>query len=134
VASIDDLIAQISEPRVREQLKREWAEVRKTRQFGLVFDRHLPELVPLPKVTPRRGDLVAKKGQSLTERWRVRRVRDGVAECIRPEGTADAGARFDWPLAELVVVRQFGEPIFPSLTPMDQARNGPACLPSGTHA
>jgi len=76
LASIDDLIVQISEPRVREQLKREWAEVRKTRQFGLVFDRHLPELVPLPKVTPKRGDLVAKKGQSLTERWRVRRVRD----------------------------------------------------------
>ena len=114
---------------MREQLKREWAEVRKTRQFGLVFDRHLPELVPLPKVTPKRGDLVAKKGESLTEHWRVRRVREGVVECVRPEGTADAGARFDWPLMELVVVRQFGEPIFPSLTPMDQVQNGPAGAP-----
>lgn len=56
MASIDDLIAQISEPRAGEQLKREWTEMRKTRQFGLVFDGHLPELVPLPKVTPKRGD------------------------------------------------------------------------------
>ena len=67
MSAIDDLIAQVQEPRLREQLKREWAEARKTKKFGLVFDRHLPELVPIPKARPRRGDLVAKKGGSLTD-------------------------------------------------------------------
>jgi adenine-specific DNA-methyltransferase len=44
--------------------KREWAKAQKTKKFGLVFDRHLPEFAPIPKAQPRRGDLVAKKGRS----------------------------------------------------------------------
>ncbi|MFB1489850.1 MULTISPECIES: hypothetical protein [unclassified Thiocapsa] len=38
MSAIDDLIAQIQEPRLREQLKREWAEARKTKTFGLMID------------------------------------------------------------------------------------------------
>lgn len=126
MSAIDDLIAQVQEPRLREQFKREWAEAQKTKKFGLVFDRHLPEFVPIPKTRPRRGDLVAKKGRSLTDLWRVRRVSGGMVHCVRPEGTPGAGDPWDFLLDELVVVRQFGEPIFPALVPMDQVQNGPA--------
>lgn len=129
MSAIDDLIAQIQEPRLREQFKREWAEAQKTKKFGLVFDRHLPELVPIPKARPRRGDLVAHKGASLTDLWRVRRVSGETVQCARPEGMAGAGDARDWPLDELVVVRQFGEPIFPALTPVDQVQNGPDDAP-----
>jgi adenine-specific DNA-methyltransferase len=129
LSAIDDLIAQIQEPRLREQLKREWAEAQKTKKFGLVFDRHLPELVPIPKARPRRGDLVAKKGGSLTDLWRVRRVSGRMAHCVRPEGTPGTGDPWDLDLDDLVVVRRFGEPIFPTLTPMDQVQNGPADAP-----
>ena len=129
MSAIDDLIAQVQEPRLREQLKREWAEAQKTKKFGLVFDRHLPELVPIPKARPRRGDLVAQKGGSLTDLWRVRRVSGGVAHCVRPEGTPGAGDPWELELEELVVVRRFGEPIFPAPTPVDQIQNGPADAP-----
>ncbi len=96
MSAIDDLIAQVPEPRLREQLKREWAEAQKTKKFGLVFDRHLPELVPIPKARPRRGDLVARKGGSLTDLWRVRRVSGGVAHCVRPEGTPAPATPGSW--------------------------------------
>jgi len=129
LSAIDDLIAQIQEPRLREQFKREWAEVQKTKKFGLVFDRHLPELVPIPKARPRRGDLVARKGGLLTDLWRVRRVSGETVQCARPEGMAGAGDSRDWSLDDLVVVRQFGEPIFPALTPVDQVQNGPDDTP-----
>jgi adenine-specific DNA-methyltransferase len=102
LSAIDDLIAQVQEPRLLEQLKREWAEAQKAKKFGLVFDRHLPELVPIPKARPLRGDLVAKKDGSLTDLWR------------------------------LVVVRRFGEPIFPALVPIDQVRNRSSESPSLT--
>lgn len=88
MSAIDDLIAQVQEPRLREQLKREWAE--KIKEFGLVFGCHLPEFVPIPKTRPRRGNLVAKKGRSLTDLWRVRRVSGGMVHCVQPDGTPGA--------------------------------------------
>jgi hypothetical protein len=51
-----DLIAQIEDPRLRERLRQEWAAATKENEFGLVFDPHWPELLPLPGVRPRRGD------------------------------------------------------------------------------
>jgi adenine-specific DNA-methyltransferase len=100
LSAIDDLISQVQEPRLREQLKREWAEAQKTKKFGLVFDRHLPELVPLPKARPRRGDLVAKKPTnastySLTDLWRVRRVSGGIVHGVPPR-PAPPGCCASW--------------------------------------
>jgi adenine-specific DNA-methyltransferase len=62
VSAMTDLIAQIEDPRLRERLAQEWAAATKEKKFGLVFDPHLPELLPLPGVRPRRGDLVARRG------------------------------------------------------------------------
>jgi adenine-specific DNA-methyltransferase len=121
-----DLIAQIEDPRLRERLAQEWAAATKEKKFGLVFDPHLPELLPLPGIRPRRGDLVARRGGDLAELWRVRRLAEDVATCVRPEGTATAGDIWQFPVDELIVVRQFGEPIFPALIPLASVENGPA--------
>jgi adenine-specific DNA-methyltransferase len=127
LSAIDDLIAQIQEPRLREQLKREWAEAQKTKKFGLVFDRHLPELVPISKARPRRGDWVARKG-SADDLWRAQRVSGGTFHCVRPEGIAGGGL-WKFSLSELFVVDRFGEPSFPALTPVDHIQIGPADAP-----
>ncbi|WP_295588010.1 DNA methyltransferase [uncultured Lamprocystis sp.] len=129
MAAIDDLITHIQDPRLRADFAREWAEAKKTRKFGLVFDRHLPELVPIPQARPRRGDLVAKKGGSLADLWRVRRVAGGIAQVVRPEDTPAAGDPWELPLDELIVVRRFGEPIYPALVPIDRVQNGPPAGP-----
>jgi len=54
------LIAQISDPRLRERLAAEWATASQDKKFGLVFEDHLPELL-LYKTKPRRGDFVCRK-------------------------------------------------------------------------
>ena len=38
MAAVDDLIAQIEDPALRERLAREVAELQRTRKFGLVFN------------------------------------------------------------------------------------------------
>lgn len=48
---------------------------------------------------------------------------------MRPEGTATAGDIWRFPVDELIVVRQFGEPIFPALIPLASVENGPADAP-----
>lgn len=67
MAAIDDLIAHIDDPALRERMAHEVAELQRTRKFGLVFEQHLPELLPIYSATPRPGDLVGKRGEALTE-------------------------------------------------------------------
>lgn len=121
-----DLIEQIEDSRLRERLRQEWEASVREKKFGLVFEPHLPELLPLPKVKPRRGDLVCMREGSLKDLWRVRRVANGVAFCVKPgsEGLGRSADPFQFSLTELLVVRQFGEPIFPALVPVDQVQNG----------
>jgi hypothetical protein len=57
LSAIHDLIAQISDPRLRDRLAAEWVSASKEKKFGLVFEEHLPELLPLHKAKPRKSDL-----------------------------------------------------------------------------
>ena len=125
MAAVDDLIAQIEDPALRERLAREVAELQRTRKFGLVFEQHLPELLPIYSAVPRPGDLVGKRGGALTETWLVLKFDREQVHGIRrnakkPEVLA---------LNDVVVVRQFGDPIFPALVPMDKVQNGPKDAP-----
>lgn len=67
MAAIDDLIAQIEDPALRERIAREVGELQRNRKFGLVFEQHLPELLPVYSAKPHRGDFVAKRGGLLVD-------------------------------------------------------------------
>jgi len=136
LSAIHDLIAQVSDPRLRERLSAEWATASQDKKFGLVFEDHLPELLPLYGVKPRRGDLVCRRHGPLKDVWQIRALREGVATCIRPledahpaESSTSATTPVRFAVDELLVVRQFGEPIFPALVPIDAVANGPADAP-----
>jgi len=45
--AIDDLLKRVDDPALRDALTREFLSVRDDKQFGLVFERHLPESVRL---------------------------------------------------------------------------------------
>lgn len=128
MAKIEDLIAQIPDDRLRKGIAAEVKELKKTKKFGLVFEEHLPETVRLPKLPVKEGELVAKKRESGNELWRVKFIRKGIATLERAvEGYPLASEMgVEVPVAELVVVRSFGDPIYPALVPVDRvARGGP---------
>jgi adenine-specific DNA-methyltransferase len=127
-----DLIEQIDDAALRERFRREWEASVRDKKFGLVFEPHLPELLPLPKAKARRGDLVSVREGSLKDLWRVRRVANGVAYCVKPGAESPGVGTVHFSLGELLVVRQFGEPIFPALVPVDQVENGEAGAPWST--
>lgn len=120
MSAIDTLIAQISDPRLRERLTAEWNNAKKEKKFGLVFEDHLPELLPLHGAKPRKGDLVCRRQGALKEVWQIQSIHAGVATCVKPsneahpsEPTRAAAEPVQFPVDELLVVREFGEPIFP---------------------
>lgn len=133
MSAIHDLISQIGDPRLRERLAAEWKAASTGKKFGLVFEDHLPELLPLPKANPRRGDLVFRRQGALKDVWQVKSVREGVVTCVKPkdethpsEPTRATAETVSFAVDEVMVVREFGEPIFPSLVPVDAVANGPA--------
>jgi len=75
LSAIHDLIGQIGDPRLRERLAAEWKAASTGKKFGLVFEDHLPELLPLPKARPRRGDLVCRRQGAMKEVWQVKSVK-----------------------------------------------------------
>ncbi len=120
MSAIDGLIAQIEDKTLRERLKLETSKIAKEKKFGLVFEEHLPELTPLYKTEVRRGTLVAKRGEDLLNLWRVLSISEGQAVCIK-QGSSEKSQFY---IEELVVVANFGEPIFPTLVPMARVQNG----------
>lgn len=112
MARIDDLVARISEPRLQRELASELAELRRQLRFGLVFEKHVPEVIAVPNVAPAVGDAVRLRTRlNDDDIYRVLAIEDGHARL-----QSAVGAESDAPLADLHVVRAYGEPTYPALT------------------
>ncbi|UIR39648.1 site-specific DNA-methyltransferase (plasmid) [Rhodococcus sp. DMF-1] len=121
---LDQLISQVQDETLRGRLAREVDLLRGSRRFGLVFDRHLPESVRLADHPIRKGLRVALRDESTAETWTVERFTDRTRDIAVLSG--DGGERS---ISDLVVVREFGEPIYPGLRSVERIGNGPAVAP-----
>jgi adenine-specific DNA-methyltransferase len=126
MAKIEDLVAQIPEERLRKAIAGEVKALKKTKKFGLVFEEHLPETVRLPRLPVREGELVTLTRESGNQLWRVKSIRKDIAIC---EKEVEAFPRLREPgkefqISDLVVVRNFGDPIYPALIPVDRVQRG----------
>lgn len=121
MAAIDDLINQIEDAELRTRMRAEVDKLNKQKKFGLVFEDHLPECVPLYGVPVRKGSLVARKAGPMSAHFAVLKLGKEAATCI-PKGGGDLE---DIALNDLVVVAEFGEPIYPYLEQVDSVCNAP---------
>lgn len=119
MAAITDLINQVEDKTLRERLLAEAARLTKQKKFGLVFEDHLPECTPLYGIPVKRGSTVAKKSGAVNDTYRVVSIDGDQASCVK---NID-GAGEVIPVDELVAVAQFGEPIYPTLLPLDSVQN-----------
>ena len=119
MAAITDLINQVEDKTLRERLLAEAARLTKQKKFGLVFEDHLPECTPLYGIPVKRGSTVAKKSGAVNDTYRVVSIEGDQASCVK---NID-GAGEVIPVDELVAVAQFGEPIYPTLLPLDSVQN-----------
>ena len=117
--AIDALLGQISDPNLRAEVAREVDSLRSNKDFGLVFERHLPENVRLYGQAIRRGCSAQELARTDGETWVVRKITDGVATLMGSEG-----GEIEKALEELVVVSEFGEPIYPGFEVVDTLERG----------
>lgn len=121
MAAIKDLLQQISDPVLKERLLVEIDRLKKNKKFGLVFEEHVPECTPLYGVPIRRNSTVARKIGKVSDIFTVKNIDGENAECVNKATQVTENI----PIAELVSVAQFGEPIFPSLEPIAKVKNAP---------
>lgn len=119
MAAINDLLRQIPDTTLRSRLEQEFARISKNKKFGLVFEEHIPECTPLYDVPIKRGSTVALKTGHINDVYTVLKL-DGDSALCHNKSTGDT---MNIPLAELVSVAQFGEPIFPMLQPIASVEN-----------
>lgn len=122
MARLEDLINDIADPSLRTRIAREVGELKARKKFGLVFEEHLPEVVQLPGLAITPGVRVAKRSDKAGGFFVVDAVVDGKKVLIVPErgGQEEVAAKDD-----LVVVKRFGEPMYPALVPVDRLTRAP---------
>lgn len=111
MAYIDDLIASVADPALRRALSIELAKIKERINFGLVFERHIPETGALAGLRPRKGSLVV---------FRNDRERAYLVETVNRSTAAvrdlKDGATRQAKLSEMLVLAELGRPIYPALT------------------
>ena len=115
---LDALLGKVGDLALRANLRAEIDRVRAKQSFGLVFESHLPERVRLPDHPVRRGVTVVRRDND-EEALLVRRVRDGIATLIGPDNSSE-----EVDVSDLVVVAEFGQPIYPGLARLGSVERG----------
>lgn len=121
MALLQDLIQQIDDPVLRERIMQETDKLIKQKKFGLVFEEHLPECTPLYDVSIRVGCKVALKTGYVSDIYTVLTIDGNTVLCDRRE----THEQKMFPLSDIVAVAEFGEPIYPTLKPLDFVENAP---------
>ena len=121
MALLQDLIRQINDPTLRDRILQEPDKLMKQKKFGLVFEEHLPECTPLHDVPIRVGSKVALKTGYVSDIYMVIKLDGNEALCDRRE----THEKVTFQLDEIVAIAEFGEPIYPTLKPLDAVQNAP---------
>ena len=116
---LDALLERVSDDELRSELRHHIERLRRKRQFGLVFESHLPERVRLTDHPIRRGSRVVRQDAPSKETPQVVLQVKGKTALLDAGGETEEVAR-----DELVVVAEFGEPIYPGLSRLVSVNRG----------
>lgn len=122
MSKIDDLISKIEDVELRNRIYDEVRKLKKQKKFGLVYEEHLPEATILYDVPVKRGTSVVRRDGDINEVYCVTNITGDVAHCMRMDATKEVST---FNLNDIVVVAQFGKPIYPFVKKMDSVCNAP---------
>lgn len=121
MAELHELIEKIENPELRAQIAEAAKRALKHKQFGLVFEEHLPECTTLYDIPVRKGAKVSLRNGKANETFTVLKIEDGVATCL-PKNSKEA---VQFAVTDLVTTAELGDPIYPCLQPLGEVCNAP---------
>lgn len=121
MAELHELIEKIENPELRAQIAEAAKRALKHKQFGLVFEEHLPECTPLYDIPVRKGAKVSVRNGKANETYTVLKIENGMATCM-PKNSKEA---VQFAVTDLVTTAELGDPIYPCLQPLGEVCNAP---------
>lgn len=121
MAELHELIEKIENPELRAQIAEAAKRALKHKQFGLVFEDHLPECTPLYDIPVRKGSKVSVRNGKANETYTVIKITDDKALCLPKNGSEAV----ELDVADLVTTAELGDPIYPCLQPLGEVCNAP---------
>jgi adenine-specific DNA-methyltransferase len=118
--ALDALLARITDKDLRQAIAHEVARLKDSRDFGLVFERHLPESVRLSDYPISRGSQVQERSKVSGPTWYVEKIEKGVASLVEKT----TGEPHKLPLQDLVALKGFGEVVYPGLKNVGRVQRG----------
>lgn len=127
MARIDDLITQVDDKTLRLKLGAALADIKRRQRFGLVFEEHIPETAALLRLPIRVGATVQRRRDAdRSQAFIVTSLTKRGKATVEPEG---GGPKEEALTRDLLVVKRFGDPMFPCLTPLGRLHRGPESKP-----
>ena len=132
-SELDVLLEKVNDPILRADIRSQVERLRAKRTFGLVFESHLPERVRLPEHPLRVGVKVAYRDNPDSPAYEVLRITGEIATLRKvrnPDGSSLSAAQRaevtdeTSQVAALVVIADFGEPVFPGLRHLGSVKRG----------
>jgi len=119
---LDDLVAQVADRSLRQQLETALADMKRRQRFGLVYEEHVPEMTALHGLPIQAGSLVQRRNDPQAKTlYRVSSMTSQGQATVESSG---GGEPEQAPVGDLLAVKRFGEPIYPSLTSLGSVRRG----------
>ncbi len=116
MARIETLLEDIGDIDLRRAIEDEVRELKRHVDFGIVFERHLPETTLLgPGACLQAGERARLRSGDMGE-FVIDRVNDQTAVLRRQDNSF-----IERPIGDVVVVKRFEDPIFPTLRPLGEA-------------
>ncbi len=121
MARLEDLIADVENDKLRDALTHEVRALKQRVNFGLVFERHVPEYVLLPATAGVDvGDQVRPRGSNgARQELRALRRANGQVTFVDAKGEEGAAS-----VDDLLVVKGMGESVYPTLRPLGTVERG----------
>lgn len=121
MARLEDLVAEIANPRLRSEIAAEVGLLKARKRFGLVFEAHIPETATLFGLPVRVGATVQRRDNAgAGGLYRVTSVNGRGHAKVEPIN--GKGEPADVRLHDLLVVKQLGEPLYAAITSLGTIR------------
>lgn len=132
MSRLEDLLAQVQrlDPQLARDIDAEVKPLKELRRFGLNFERHQPEAVELPGRPVRRGDKVrilpARDGSTKPDKriWQVAGFSEDRLSAALVFAHPSEPETCEALVADLVVVAEFRDPIYPGLRSVERIERG----------